>query len=1075
MIIEPCLKPGRGIDHQHYTVQSHTNYSLNETSHFAFLEIQFLETHSNSLSQLINLGEYHYSRFEHLGQPDDIEKAVEYMSIALSLTPDGDSSLPYRLSSLGRAHGLRFQRLGELGDLDKSIEYSTRAITSTPNDHPDLPSLLQNLGASYLIQFQRTGDLDHINKATEYMSLSLALIPDNDPNLPTLVSNLGVCYNNRFERLDDLGDLEKSIEYKSRALSLTPHGHPHVPSMLRSLGSSYGVRFQRLGELEDSEKAAKYMSIALTLTPDNHPEFVPLLSNLGTFYEHRFKRLGKLGDLDKSIEFNSRAVNLTPSGHPYLPLRCMNLGGSYRQRFERLGELEDLQKSIECTSRAVSLTPDGHPDLPDRLMNLGASLTSRFEVLNELADLEKGIEFKSLSLSLTPEGHPHLPYRLMGVSASYGARFRCLGKLVDVDKAIECGSQALSLTPDDHPELPSRLMNLALSLTDRFEHLPKPGDIENATAYALCALSLTPSGHPALAKQYHTLARSQFFYSQSTGDISLLQDSTISFSKASQSLVGPPRSKFKAALDWANLASIHNSLNPIEAYQTAIDLLPQVVWLGATTTQRYQDLAPAKTLALDAACTAIRFSNYGLALEWLESARCVVWNQRLMLRSPLGDLQSSHPALASRLQTVATELNYAGSQSSASRELSLNGMSPEEAAQGHRRLAQEYVDLLSRARELPGFQDFLRPMKANSLTRAARSGPIVVVNCHKDRCDALLILPDQNNINHVPLPNFTLKKAHSVRSKLETSVRSKSIPGRGKRRPVLEPEDDFVDMLATLWYDLVRPVLDHLGYIDNVSHVSMPHITWCPTGPLSFLPLHAAGDYLQPGCRVFDYVISSYTPTLTALLTSTASTLGPGSRVLAIGQEATPGQSQLPGTAQELAYLQAHVPSMVPYTQLVNERATTAAVLDAMEQHDWVHLACHAQQDVADATQSGFFLHDGTLDLAAINRRSFKSKGLAYLSACQTAKGDKNLPDEAVHLSSGMLMAGYSSVIGTMWSVHDDDAPLVADKVYAQLMEGGKLGNGEAGKALHNAVAELRERVGEKEFGRWVPYIHIGS
>ncbi|CAE7174298.1 unnamed protein product [Rhizoctonia solani] len=100
-----------------------------------------------------------------------------------------------------------------------------------------------------------------------------------------------------------------------------------------------------------------------------------------------------------------------------------------------------------------------------------------------------------------------------------------------------------------------------------------------------------------------------------------------------------------------------------------------------------------------------------------------------------------------------------------------------------------------------------------------------------------------------------------------------------------------------------------------------------------------------------------------------------------------------------------------------------------MEQHDWVHLACHAHQNVADPTQSGFFLYEGTLDLATINRRSFRGKGLAFLSACQTATGDEKLADEAVHLASGMLMAGYTSVIGTMWSVHDADAPVIADRL----------------------------------------------
>ncbi|KAL5641639.1 hypothetical protein ACGC1H_001946 [Rhizoctonia solani] len=145
-----------------------------------------------------------------------------------------------------------------------------------------------------------------------------------------------------------------------------------------------------------------------------------------------------------------------------------------------------------------------------------------------------------------------------------------------------------------------------------------------------------------------------------------------------------------------------------------------------------------------------------------------------------------------------------------------------------------------------------------------------------------------------------------------------------------------------------------------------------------------------------------------------------------------------------------------------------------MEHHDWVHLACHANQNVEDPTKSGFYLHDGTLDLAAITRRSFRNKGLAFLSACQTATGDEKLPDEAVHLASGMLMAGYPSVIATMWSVSDEDAPFVANRVYSQLMKTGKIGNGEVGRALHDAVAELRGRIGEKEFIRWVPYIHIG-
>ncbi|KEP47320.1 CHAT domain protein [Rhizoctonia solani 123E] len=516
----------------------------------------------------------------------------------------------------------------------------------------------------------------------------------------------------------------------------------------------------------------------------------------------------------------------------------------------------------------------------------------------------------------------------------------------------------------------------------------------------------------------------------------------------------------------------------IEAYQTAIDLLPQYIWLGATTTQRYEDLSMTEALAVEAATAAIRSSNYSLALEWLEHARCVVWTQSLMLRSPLDELQSVDPDLKAQLQSVADQLHHAGSYSRESRALASGSMTLEQVAQEHRRLAKQYEDLLVQIRQLPGFDDFLRPMQANALVQAARTGPVVVITCYENNCDALLILPGQGTVGHVPLPSFSAHKAQQARETLESSLRCKGIRERGvKVRQEPGQKDGMLSLLATLWHDVIKPILDHLGYINNHSADKFPHITWCPTGALSFLPLHAAGDYDQDGSRVFDHVISSYTPTLTALLASGSSTTRSTSscRILAIGQANTPKHSALPGTTRELAHIQSHTSSDVQYLQLIDSQATVSSVLNAMEQHDWVHLACHAHQNVSDPTKSGFFLHDGILDLAEINRRSFKGKGFAFLSACQTATGDDRLADEAVHLASGMLMAGYSSVIATMWSVHDEDAPLVADKVYAQLMKDGRVGNGEAGMALHNALAALRERVGEQKFERWVPYIHIGS
>lgn len=94
-------------------------------------------------------------------------------------------------------------------------------------------------------------------------------------------------------------------------------------------------------------------------------------------------------------------------------------------------------------------------------------------------------------------------------------------------------------------------------------------------------------------------------------------------------------------------------------------------------------------------------------------------------------------------------------------------------------------------------------------------------------------------------------------------------------------------------------------------------------------------------------------------------------------------------------------------------------------------------QKKAKPLDSTFHLHpslnypDGHLPLSHVITKSFPEADFAYLSACQTATGDKSLVEESVHLAAGMLMAGYQSVIATLWSIRDVDAPLIADEVYS--------------------------------------------
>jgi CHAT domain-containing protein len=250
----------------------------------------------------------------------------------------------------------------------------------------------------------------------------------------------------------------------------------------------------------------------------------------------------------------------------------------------------------------------------------------------------------------------------------------------------------------------------------------------------------------------------------------------------------------------------------------------------------------------------------------------------------------------------------------------------------------------------------------------------------------------------------------------------------------------------------------------------LPHITWCPTGHLTSLPLHAAGIYESGGPRVYNYAISSYTPTLAALLMlpQPPEPQLEFTGILAISQP----QHQLPQTETEVQKIQNcfHNNSV---TWLNKESATVETVLHHMQNHRWVHFACHATQNITEPTSSHFCLHNGTLDIARIMKVPFNGD-FAFLSACETAKGDETLPEESIHLAAGVMMAGYPAVIGTLWSMTDKDGPFVAEKVYTHLYNDGNPDSRQAAHALHNAVACLRKQ-DEQDFLSWVPFIHLGK
>jgi CHAT domain-containing protein len=177
-------------------------------------------------------------------------------------------------------------------------------------------------------------------------------------------------------------------------------------------------------------------------------------------------------------------------------------------------------------------------------------------------------------------------------------------------------------------------------------------------------------------------------------------------------------------------------------------------------------------------------------------------------------------------------------------------------------------------------------------------------------------------------------------------------------------------------------------------HQFLPRVWWCPTGALVDLPIHAAGiyDHLHSVC-VCDYVISSYAPMLSTLLSSGDDNLFilNSPRTLAVGQAQAKGASALPGTIKELEHIRQICGQRV--TSLEGDQANITRVVAKLRAAELVHLASHGQQ-IDPGFDSGLILHNGRLKISELVRQRVPHGRLAFLSACETAKGKNFSADE---------------------------------------------------------------------------------
>jgi CHAT domain-containing protein len=162
-----------------------------------------------------------------------------------------------------------------------------------------------------------------------------------------------------------------------------------------------------------------------------------------------------------------------------------------------------------------------------------------------------------------------------------------------------------------------------------------------------------------------------------------------------------------------------------------------------------------------------------------------------------------------------------------------------------------------------------------------------------------------------------------------------------------------------------------------------PRIWWCPTGCFAHLPIHAAGvDGKQCCVRMRHAPVKKQD--IKAL-------------IAAVPRCFSPLWNELGLTIEEISSVKAALPEgtciSIPGTDDTSSGdiggVTAKALLDKLPEATILHLACHGCQDSENALSSGFVMSDEMLTIERLMQVPLPRAFMAFLSACETAKGDQ--------------------------------------------------------------------------------------
>ncbi|WP_020672133.1 CHAT domain-containing tetratricopeptide repeat protein [Amycolatopsis nigrescens] len=1035
------------------------------------------------------------------GDPADARLAAEAVQEAIAATDPGDPTLPSMRSSLGYALLLRDRDDIDDETLNRAISaFEQAAAGISPEQQAAYARCQGGLGTALRLRWHRTEDPETQDGAIAALRAAVDAATDRESLRENWAADLTELLGDRAVRQRTPESVDEAIEAVRRLADRQRDAE--LPDTERAktwmrLSSLYRARYMRYGhggadlgaaveaarrgiactEVEPAVRVRYLVDLvdllclgndglgeaerlsrqAVRDCPPDGPARPAVLMSLASVLWQAYSRFGDPTQLDEAIALlrEARPLEADPGTDSRL---LTTLAAALRARYGRSPDLATLEEAVETARAAIEKATDEEERTGLRA-NLTVSLVEHYVRTEHFPSLAEAVEIGARVIEETPEAHVAFGHRLSNHGMALSSRFDHTGVPADLEAAIDCHRRAVELTPDGHPDRARRVANLAAA---QFKQLAPSGDLDGLRAMAKSAreaVYATPDDNPSRAIRLINLTGALAQLYDYTGDVEHLLEAVSVAELAAGLRTATPFTRLRAARMWGRLAGLADQWEAAaEGFRQGVRLLPLVAPGHLSRADLEYQVLRLDRIASDAACSALWAEDEAGALEVLEEGRGLLLSRALDSRSDLTELRAAHPERAAEWERLTEELDVLtgraetvlpGDTGNIGDTGDLPGPAP--GADHRFRLDERRVELLGKIRATTGFERFLEPPRLAQLRQAAESGPVVTINVSDHRCDALILTTGE------PLVvRLTGLHADDLAERVEKFLAALDTVTTGNVVEQAIAQVTLRETLSWLWEVVTEPVLKALGHTGPPAEGEpWPRVWWSPTGLLNFLPLHAAGRFPRdrdepvPGAAaVLDRVVSSYTPTIRALLHARSRPVAARRRLLAVAIPATPGQAPLPYAREEAEALSRRFDAASP---LIDAAASHDNVLAALRFVNWAHFACHAHSDPAGPSNSHLLLHDRPMSVAEVSRLRLEGAELAYLSACSTARGSAELADEAIHIVSAFQLAGYRHVVGSLWPVLDRTSAEVAASFYT-----GLDGGAPPAEALHAVIRERR-------------------